>query len=79
MAKKDSVEAKSAPHPEPFHVCVQLKKSHTHAGIDYEPGDTITGMDRSSADWLVGEGVCEELLPRHRCSIIDAADSLVGA
>lgn len=39
-------------------VTVLLKKTHTHAGIDYAPGDTITGMDKSSADWLVGEGVC---------------------
>lgn len=57
MVKKSTDTAATAAH-NADQVDVLLKKPHTHAGIDYAPGDTINGMDKSSADWLDGQGIC---------------------
>lgn len=54
-----AINKPDAAAPKVVLVDVKLKKPHTHGGVDYAPGDTITGMDKQSAEWLVREEVCE--------------------
>ena len=37
---------------------VTLKKPHTHAGMQKQPGDTID-VDAGTAEWLAGLGVID--------------------
>ena len=37
-------------------IIIKLDKPHTHAGVDYLPGETIT-VDEVTAKWLIGQQV----------------------
>lgn len=39
---------------------IKLRKPHTHAGRDYQPGNKLT-LDSDSADWLISIGSAEEV------------------
>jgi hypothetical protein len=40
---------------------LKLLKPHTHAGVEYQPGDVIEMQDEGTADWLIDQGVGEDV------------------
>lgn len=55
MTKKTRRTAAEKPQANKF-VNVRLNQAHTHAGMDYKPGNTIT-VSEADARWLIEHSI----------------------